>query len=61
MEGFCRCPDTAVIKQKMLYASSKDYLRKKFVGVSAELQGTDIDEVTWEVILDKLERLEAST
>ena len=44
----------------MLYASSKDYLRKKFVGVSAEVQGTDLDEVTWDVIMDKLERLEAT-
>ena len=45
----------------MLYASSKGYIRKKFVGISAEIQGTETDEVTWDVIIDKLERIETST
>lgn len=45
----------------MLYASSKDYLRKKFVGINIEIQGTDQDEVDWNVIIEKLERMETST
>jgi cofilin len=45
----------------MLYASSKDYLRKKFVGISAEIQGTELDEVSWDFIIEKLERIETST
>jgi hypothetical protein len=39
-----RAPDTSKIKQKMLYASSKDALRKKLVGIGSEIQGTDFSE-----------------
>ena len=45
----------------MLYASSKEYIRKKLVGVNAEIQGTEREEVEWRVIMDKLESLETST
>lgn len=41
-------PDDSKIKQKMLYASSKDALRKSLVGISAEIQGTDMSEVAHE-------------
>lgn len=43
-----RSPDDAKIKQKMLYASSKDALRKALVGISTEIQGTDFSEVAYE-------------
>ncbi|KAJ2993506.1 cofilin [Globomyces sp. JEL0801] len=43
-------PDTAKIKQKMLYASSKDGLRKKLDGVYTEVQGTDLSEVSYETV-----------
>ena len=33
-------PDSAPIKQKMLYASSKDALKKKFTGIADEIQGS---------------------
>lgn len=45
---FCRSPDDSKIKQKMLYASSKDALRRCFVGIAAEIQGTDMSEVAHE-------------
>lgn len=45
----CRSPDDAKIKQKMLYASSKDALRRALVGIAVEIQGTEYDEVAWEV------------
>lgn len=32
----------------MLYASSKDALRKALVGIAAEIQGTDLSEVSYE-------------
>jgi hypothetical protein len=32
----------------MLYASSKDALRKSLVGISSEIQGTDMSEVAHE-------------
>lgn len=43
-------PDDAPIKEKMLYASSKDGFKKKIVGIQIEVQGTDYDEVEWDEI-----------
>ena len=43
-----RNPDDARIKQKMVYASSKDALRKSLVGISTEIQGTDLSEVAYD-------------
>lgn len=43
-----RTPDDAPIRQKMVYASSKDALRRQLVGIQAELQGTDYSEITKE-------------
>ena len=52
----CRCPDTAKLKKKMVYAASKDNLRKKLVGLGAEIQGTDLSEVSYETVLDKVSK-----
>jgi hypothetical protein len=41
-----RTPDTSKVRSKMLYASSKDALRRKLVGIAIEVQGTDLDEVS---------------
>lgn len=49
-----RAPDTAKIKQKMLYAASKDALRKTLVGISTEIQATDASEIAYEAVLDKV-------
>ncbi|KAK2162447.1 hypothetical protein LSH36_98g01053 [Paralvinella palmiformis] len=38
-------PDTADIKSKMLIASSKDSLKKALVGISQEVQVSDVDEL----------------
>ena len=43
-----RSPDDAKIKQKMLFASSKDALRRSLVGIASEIQGTDYSEVAYE-------------
>jgi cofilin len=43
-----RSPDDAKIKNKMLYASSKDALRRSLDGIAVEIQGTSYDEVTYE-------------
>ncbi|KAK7469066.1 cofilin [Stygiomarasmius scandens] len=50
---FMWSPDKAKIKQKMLFASSKDALRRALVGIAVEVQGTDIDEVAYESVLEK--------
>ncbi|CAE6458281.1 unnamed protein product [Rhizoctonia solani] len=49
-------PDDAKIKQKMVYASSRDALRRSLDGIAAEIQATSSDEVAWESVLDKASR-----
>ncbi|KAJ2508442.1 cofilin [Coemansia sp. RSA 2052] len=49
-------PDTAKIKNKMVYASSKDSLRKTLVGIAQDVQATDYEEVSHEAALDKVLR-----
>lgn len=46
-------PDTSKVRQKMLYASSKDAIRKKLAGVAAEVQATDMSEVSYDALLEK--------
>lgn len=40
-----RSPDDAKIKNKMLYASSKDAIRKALNGIQTDVQATAYDEV----------------
>jgi len=47
-------PDTARIKEKMVYAASKDALRKALDGIAAEIQGTDSSEVSFETVRTKV-------
>ncbi len=42
----CRAPDTARIKAKMMYASTKDFFKGYLDGLSIELQGSDLDDVS---------------
>ena len=46
-------PDTSKVRQKMLYASSKDAIRKKLAGVATEIQATDMSEVSHDAVLEK--------
>lgn len=41
-----RTPDDAPVRQKMIYASSKDAIRKQLVGIATEIQATGYDEIT---------------
>jgi len=47
-------PDVARIKEKMVYAASKDALRRALDGIGAEIQGTDNAEVSFETVLHKV-------
>ena len=47
-------PDTSKVRQKMLYASSKDAIRKKLAGVATEIQATDMSEVSHEAVREKV-------
>eukprot|EP01097_Dermamoeba_algensis_P010080 TRINITY_DN7291_c0_g1_i1.p2 TRINITY_DN7291_c0_g1~~TRINITY_DN7291_c0_g1_i1.p2 ORF type:complete len:139 (-),score=35.06 TRINITY_DN7291_c0_g1_i1:103-519(-) len=49
-------PDSAKIKPKMLYTSSKADLRKKLVGIATEVQATDRAEIDHDAVLEKVNR-----
>ncbi|MEU9804230.1 actin depolymerization factor/cofilin-like domain-containing protein [Streptomyces sp. NPDC051000] len=49
-------PDTAKVKQKMLFAASQEALRRSFEGIAVEVQGTEYSEVAYESLLDKANR-----
>ena len=49
-------PDSAKIKAKMLYASTKDAVRKKLVGIGVEIQATDVDEIDHSTVLERVLR-----
>merc|ERR1711939_626517 len=49
-------PDTAPVRKKMVYASSKDALRRAFVGIAHEIQGTDFSEISYDAVLDKVSK-----
>ncbi|KAF9918098.1 cofilin [Lobosporangium transversale] len=53
---FSWSPDNASVKPKMLYASSKDALRRSLNGIATEIQGTDYSEVAYETVLEKVTR-----
>ncbi len=42
----CRAPDTARIKSKMMYASTKDFFKGYLDGLSIEQQASDLDDLT---------------
>eukprot|EP01027_Heterolobosea_sp_BB2_P020795 GEZU01029704.1.p1 GENE.GEZU01029704.1~~GEZU01029704.1.p1 ORF type:complete len:139 (-),score=72.27 GEZU01029704.1:235-651(-) len=46
-------PEKSKIKNKMLYAASKDAFKKKLVGLGLEVQATDLSEVARQEVLDK--------
>ncbi|ORY28584.1 hypothetical protein BCR39DRAFT_534233 [Naematelia encephala] len=49
-------PDDANVKNKMMFASSKDALRRRLEGIHIEVQATDYSEITQEVVLEKANR-----
>lgn len=49
-------PDTAPVKSKMVYASSKESIKRSFNGIGVEIQGTDYSEVSYETVLDRVSK-----
>ncbi|CAH1263890.1 CFL1 [Branchiostoma lanceolatum] len=47
------CPDTATIKDKMLYASSKDAVKKALGSGITEVQATDLSELSFDYFWEK--------
>ncbi|EMG47725.1 hypothetical protein G210_1830 [Candida maltosa Xu316] len=54
---FTWSPESACVKDKMIFASSKDSLKDALSGVATEVQGTDFSEVDYESVLDKVTRV----
>nr|GMC80242.1 actin-depolymerizing factor 7-like isoform X3 [Ipomoea batatas] len=46
-------PETAKIRSKMVYASSKDRFRRELDGVQVELQATDASEMSLDIFRDR--------
>lgn len=49
-------PDDAGIQPKMIYASSKDALKRSLNGLAAELQANDEDDIEYQTILTKVSK-----
>jgi len=53
---FTWSPDDAPVRSKMIYASSKEALRRSLAGIQAEVQGTDFSEVAHETVFEKFSK-----
>lgn len=52
-------PDSAKIKQKMVYASSKDALKRSLgEGLGKEVQANDHGDLEWNTVLEQISRLD---
>lgn len=47
-------PDSAKVKLKMLYASTKESLTKQLIGIAQNIQATNLDELSYNHIIQKL-------
>uniref|UniRef100_A0A7S1F0U3 ADF-H domain-containing protein n=1 Tax=Noctiluca scintillans TaxID=2966 RepID=A0A7S1F0U3_NOCSC len=47
-------PDDCGVKERMLYASSKDAIKKKFTGIMKELQANDMGDLKWDDVESKM-------
>lgn len=45
---FHRIPDNCKVKAKMIYAASKETIRKSLQGIATEVQATDASEIAYE-------------
>ena len=51
-----RCPEDAKIGDKMIYASSKDTIKKSFTGLSLEFQANDSGDMDYAAFSDEVEK-----
>ena len=50
------CPDNGTIGNKMIYASSKDSVKKVFTGVGIEFQANDASDLEYKDLADEVEK-----
>jgi len=53
-------PDDAPVRSKMVYASSKDALRRSLNGIGAEVQATDFAEISYDTVLEKVAKVKSN-
>lgn len=51
-----RCPDSGKIGDKMIYASSKDTVKRQFTGLSLEFQANDTADLDYDTLSGEVER-----
>eukprot|EP00300_Choanocystis_sp_HF-7_P027788 c33021_g1_i1.p2 GENE.c33021_g1_i1~~c33021_g1_i1.p2 ORF type:complete len:141 (-),score=41.92 c33021_g1_i1:23-445(-) len=51
-------PDVCKVKDKMLYAGTKDAVKKRFEGIQVEIQATDRSEIEFDVVKEKAARFD---
>ena len=44
-----RIPDSAKVREKMVFSGTKEAVKSAFVGISVYVNATDVDELTAEV------------
>jgi cofilin len=49
-------PDSAPIKAKMMYTSTKDSIKKKLVGIQVEVQATDAAEISEDAVAERAKK-----
>ena len=52
----CRCPDDSKIGDKMIYASTKDTIKKSFSGLSLEFQANDSGDMDYNTFAEEVEK-----
>ncbi|KAL2149483.1 hypothetical protein VTH82DRAFT_8134 [Thermothelomyces myriococcoides] len=53
-------PDDAGILAKMVYASSKEALKRALPGIAVEVQANDVDDIEWETLVKTVSKGTAS-
>eukprot|EP01017_Pseudomicrothorax_dubius_P000528 TRINITY_DN0_c203_g1_i3.p1 TRINITY_DN0_c203_g1~~TRINITY_DN0_c203_g1_i3.p1 ORF type:complete len:139 (+),score=49.52 TRINITY_DN0_c203_g1_i3:53-469(+) len=48
------CPDEAEVKEKMVYATTKESFKKKLVGLAKDIQAKDIGDLDHKSLIDAL-------
>lgn len=48
------CPDNSKVKDKMVYASTKENLKRRFVGLFKEIQASDHNDLTFQSIASSI-------
>ena len=54
---FCRSPEEASIKQKMVYSASKDkFIHELGDGLAKHIQANDNGDLEWDYVLEQIAR-----